>query len=270
MVKKSSRQSRKRPGSHKKHVNLYVNAGKTIQEHVNDLISPILMQNIQRLMLAADSLHFEIGGYLDTTNFKLVPTVRAESDYIHSMAAYNYPIVDRISFHTHPSFLKAQFDEGGSVPICLPSHTDLVSLLNSSISYKKTFPELLFSKNGIVIYQVNLNLLKAIMTFNKEEQTEIINDFILPNIGYANWRLLQLNDNLAIAQFIKEIGKVFMWRDRKTKEERFAGFDVFYIPFPIKAISQFIKEIGEGFSWRDRIPLPIKAMVDKLINLPIA
>ena len=249
VVKKSSKTSRKRPGSHKKYVNLNLNAERTIQEHINALISPILMQRIQTLMLAADSLHFEIGGYLDTTNLELVPTVRAESDYILNMETYNYLIHHRISFHTHPSFLKAQFNEGESIPICLPSHTDLVSLLNASISYKKTFPEFVFSKDGIVIYQVNINLLKTIMTFKPIEQEEIINDYIYENIGNINGRLLKLNDNLAISQFIKEIGEVFNWRDKKTGIERFAGFDVFYIPFKY---------------------IPIKVMIEKLINLPIA
>jgi hypothetical protein len=232
------------------------NVEKTIQDHVNDIINPTLMQNIQTLMLAADPLHFEIGGYFDTISLKLVPIVRAESDMIYHMPSFNYPLDPRIGFHTHPSFSTNQFNEGEYIPICLPSHTDLLTILKASIFYKQIFPEFVFSKDGIIIYQVNINLLNQLNTYTEEEQKEIINEYIYENIGSINGRLINLDDDkLAVSQFIRDIGQVFNWIDRKTTEEGFSGFDVFYIPFesvPTKIMNDNALEI-----------------IPKLINLPI-
>jgi hypothetical protein len=187
-------------------------------------------------------LFTEIGGIINLNDKTMQFLVKGDeyTGRIENVVAH--PIDDNvINWHTHPNFIASEIDtRDPSVPIeireksnkimsqlrFLPSYTDLSTCIYISIHYDNI--DAVVHKNGIFFYSCKTNLSDYLKSLDKETQSDIIDNYIIPNIGSLMHDIGLLEnksvDELTI-EFQTKIGKILQINDT------YYGFDTYFIKF---------------------------------------
>lgn len=177
----------------------------------------------------------EFGGYVNLNNNTFIVTTEGQYAHINSLESYVPNLHNKFSWHTHPTSLIELISHYSNPCISIPSDIDFINNLKHSIAYSiqthliQQVCDVVITVYGVFLYRPSKELIKELLSYEQDEQDDIIHNFIRENIGDRTHKLFtdrKHTETQNAKEYIKKMKSIFSYIYKNIEYE--IGYDCYY------------------------------------------